>query len=63
MDRLFSKRWSCFAYLIGGILYLVGSGRFIARNDGVGAVILAMPGILALFLAAVGYSRRNSRPE
>jgi hypothetical protein len=59
MDGLYSKRWSYFAYLIGGMIYFIGAVRFIARNDGVGALILAVTGSLAIILAAVGYSRRK----
>ncbi len=61
--KLFSKRWSYAAYLIGGILFLVGAGRLLARNDAVGAVILAIAACLALLLAAADYARRNGGPK
>ncbi len=62
MARHFTKRWSIITYLVGGILFLIGSGRFIVRDDPVGAVILAFAGSLALLMAAVNYARQNRKP-
>lgn len=47
------------SYLIGGLLFLLGGFRFMARKDGVGALIYIIAGILALFLSYVNYKRNK----
>jgi Na+/proline symporter len=58
MEGLFLERWSYIAYLLGGALFLIGSGRLLSRGDGIGAAIFAVTGCLAIILAVAGNLRR-----
>ena len=58
MEGLYTKGGSYIAYLVGGALFLIGSGRLLSRGDGTGAAIFAVTGCLAFILAVAGYLRR-----
>ena len=48
---------------LGGILFLVGSARFLSINDVIGTVVFAMAGVIAIVLAGMNLSRLKKNPS